>query len=129
MNRATIKGNRKGFALILTLAAALILMSTGMANAGHFTGDCSTELNAVEAAIVAGTYSGNRAATNQSNLLAKLEAADAKIGLGKNDGAIDKLMDISDKATAWAGARKAKLDDATDINNAVANAIACVGGL
>ena len=129
MNRATIKGKRRGLAVILTLVALLLLTSTEMANAAHFTGACSAELNAVEAAIEAGTYYGKKAASSESNLLAKLEAAAAKIGLGKFDDAIDKLLDISDKATAWAGARKPKLDDATGINIAVTNAIGCVGSL
>lgn len=116
----------RGFSLILALVAAFMLMSTGVANAGHFTGACSTELNAVEAAIEAGVY--NKAG-NEANLLTKLVAADAKINLGKFEGAIDKLEGISVKATAWAGANKPKLDDAADINRAVMDAITCVGGL
>lgn len=117
---------RRGFGLMLSLVAAFMLMSTGVANAGHFSGDCSTELNAVEAAIEAGDY--NKAG-NKANLLTKLVAADAKINLGKFEGAIDKLEGISVKATAWAGANKPKLDDAAAINLAVMDAITCVGGL
>lgn len=122
--RNEIRG--RGFSLILALVAAFMLMSTGVANAGHFTGACSTELNAVEAAIEAGDYSK---AGNKANLMTKLTAADAKINLGKFEGAIDKLEDISGKATAWAGANKPKLDDAAAITAAVTNAITCVGGL
>ena len=73
--------------------------------------------------------SGKRADSDQSNLLAKYAAAVGKISLGKYSDAIDKLEDISDKATALADAPKAKLDDATAINEAVSAAIWCVGEL
>ena len=96
-------------------------------NAVHFAGHCADKLNAVELAIDEGIFTGR--GNDQTNLLAKLTAADAKVGLGKINSAIDKLMDISDKATALAGSPKQKLVDASDINTAVDNAIACVGNL
>ncbi|HEX6321634.1 MAG TPA: hypothetical protein VFZ84_22420 [Burkholderiales bacterium] len=115
-------------------AAAVLLLAAvggwnGVAWANHFTGACASELNAVETAIQNGVFLGKSASTDQTNLLAKLEAAAAKVGLKKYDDAVDKLQDISDKATALASAPKSKLEDASGINGAVITAIACVGGL
>jgi len=93
-------------------------------------GDCSTELGAVATAIESANYLGTRNADmNRSSLLTKLDAAYAKLDLDKFSDAIDKLLTISDKATAWADPdlRKPKLDNATDINEAVGEAITCVG--
>ena len=116
-------------AFTLALLAAAMGMWTSVASANHFTGACAAELNAVETAIRNGEFLGQRAATDQSNLLAKLEAADATIDLGKFSDAVDKLTDISDKATELANAPKPKLGDASGVNKAVADAIACVGTL
>jgi len=111
------------------VAAIMVLSMTGTAKAEHITGACAYELNGVEAEITAARFLGNRAEMDRTNMLAKLDAADAKVDLGKFSDAIDKLMDISDKATALADAPKAKLDDASGINTAVSAAIACVGKL
>jgi hypothetical protein len=120
--------NRSKMAVVVLLSAAMV-GSAQVARADHFTGSCGSELNAVEAAIESGVFLGNKATTDESNLLAKLEAADAKIFLGKFSDAVDKLQDISDRATALADAPKPKLEDATGINGAVVDAIACVGAL
>jgi hypothetical protein len=116
-------------AVAAALSIAVMTVWAGAAKADHFMGSCANELNAVETAIQAGVFLGQNAATDQSNLLAKLEAAGAKIQLGKAADAVDKLQDISDKATALAEAPKPKLADATVINAAVTAAIACVGTL
>ncbi len=115
------------------LAAVLLVAAvggwTGAASADHFTGACASELNAVESAIGSGIFLGKNATTDRSNLLAKLEAAGAKVRLAKYGDAVDKLQNISDTATALANAPKPKLDDASGINGAVVTAIACVGSL
>jgi hypothetical protein len=116
-------------AVTLALLTAAMGAWAGAARADHITGSCAFELNAVEAAIRAGTFLGQRADTDQSNLLAKLEAADAKVDFGKFPDAVDKLVEISDKATELAGAPKPKLADASGINAAVTAAIGCVGKL
>lgn len=99
------------------------------ADAAAYSGQCATELNGVEAAILGSAFIGQKAGTDQSNLLAKLSAAEAKVQLSKFSDAVDKLMDISDTATALAGAAKPKLADATAINTAVIAAVTCVGAL
>lgn len=111
------------------LLTALCALGAGPAAATHYAGPCGTELNAVEAAILGGQFLGRKAGTDQSNLITKLDAAAAKIALQKYSDAIDKLENISDTATALAGATKPKLNDATGINSAVSTAITCVGGL
>ncbi len=116
-------------AVTLALLMAGMGAWAGAARADHFDGACAYELNAVEAAIQGAQFLGQNAATDQSNLLAKLEAAGAKVRDSKFSDAVDKLDDLSDKATALAGAPKPKLADATAINMAVVAAINCVGKL
>jgi len=116
-------------AVTLALLAAATAAWVGAARADHITGACAVELNAVEAAINAAVFQGQRANSDKSNLLAKLDAADAKVDLAKFSDAVDKLGEISDKATELANASKPKLADATGINTAVSDAIACVGKL
>ena len=107
---------------MMLLAGFLMLPLVSQAGVG----DCVDEMVAVDNAIVAGGYTGKRASTDESNLLAKSAAARSKLDLDKFSDAVDKLLDISDKATALAGAQKSKLVDATDINDAVSDAIACI---
>ena len=90
---------------------------------------CSTQIADVGIAIDDAAFLTSRAVSNESNLVAKLDAAEAKLSCGKLSDAMDKLLDISDKATAWAGAPKPKLVDATGINGAVGAALLCIGGL
>ena len=110
---------------MLLVTSSPMLVSTAHADDGW----CGDQLTAVQTAIDGGFYSGKKATSNMSNLVMKLEAADAKLTLHKFGDAIDKLYDISEKATAWADAPKAKLDDATAINYAVADAMTCIGSL
>lgn len=102
------------------------------AKAEHYAASpCGGELTAVEDAINAGEFYGRTAETNRTNLLAKLDAANAKVLLTKYADAVTKLQDISDTATAWADATKIKLnpDSATAINVAVGSAQTCIGRL
>ena len=105
----------------------VLLLVPGVSQASHYTGLCSPQLNAVELSINSANFIGIHATTDRSNLLTKLDAANAKISLLKYNDAIDKLMEISDTATALATAIKPKLEDATGINNSVAQAVSCVG--
>lgn len=118
-------GTRRTF----SIAALVLALLPAGAFASHFTGPCSVELNDVELAIQDAVFLGSRASSNESNLLTKLEAAAAKIAQNKPSDAIDKLDDIASAATAWANASKPKLVDASGINTAVSQAIACAGAL
>lgn len=115
--------------LIVGTALMTMLFFGQTVRADHFTGACGAELNAVEFAIDNGIFYGRNAASSQSNLLTKLEAAAAKIALGKYSDAADKLLDISDSATKLAESSKPKLEDASAINGSVGQAIGCVGAL
>lgn len=109
------------------LAAAAISGWSSVAIADHFNGTCADELNAVEMAINAGRFTGKKAESDRTNLLAKLGAADRKIELNKYSDAVSKLEDISNTATALANAQpNSKLDSAENINEAVIDAIICV---
>ena len=120
-NRTKIPG---AVCLLATLA-----VWTATARASAFTGACAEELTAVETAIHTANFQGRKAESDRTNLLAKLETAAVKVGQAKYSDAADKLLDISDTATALAGAGKPKLESAADINTAVIASIACVGAL
>ena len=116
--------------LFMGLGLFTLLPGTGNAESYTYTGGlCGVELTSVSRAIDEGVFLGKNFMTDESNLQAKLAAADGKISLKKYDDAIDKLTAISDTATALADARKPKLEDAEGINNAVIYAINCVDGL
>jgi hypothetical protein len=88
---------------------------------------CVDEMSDVVYAIDGGNFMGKKAKMDQSNMLAKYDAAVAKLGFYKFSDAVDKLDDISDKATALATAGKPKLQDSTAITDSVSAAIQCVG--
>lgn len=88
---------------------------------------CAADLGLVKQAIYEATFYGQQAASNESNLLAKVDSATAKLGRDKPADAIDNLQSVSDKATELVNAPKSKLSDATGINMTAAAAIACIG--
>ena len=61
---------------------------------------CDVEMSDVLYAINDGQFLGRKADMDRSNMLTKYDAAVAKLGFYKFSDAIDKLSDISDKATA-----------------------------
>ena len=120
----TIRFMTLSFTVLLISALALVAFPDRAA-ADPFEGSCRTKLDALDDAIETAVFLG-RNSSSRSNLIAKLEAAAAKLSLGKLADAVDKLLDISEKATVMATANKPKLEDATNINSAVAEAIGCV---
>lgn len=123
-----------GKILMVGVIAALV---TPVAVIAQDNPNCTSELNMVETEIDIAVFldspnprkKGADSETNRSNLLTKLEDARTKVAFEKYERAIDKLMDISDKATEWTNAAKQKLEDASGINYAVADAMVCVGNL
>ncbi len=83
----------------------------------------------VAMAIDEGVYTRKRASTDESNLLAKLAAAEGKVWHNKFSNAIATLEQMTDKATSLVESPKPKLEDANDINYALASAMDCVGNL
>lgn len=125
-----IKLNSKVLLLFLAIVMAMsLVLSAGIASASHLSGACGDELNAVQAAIDDANFLTNSADRNKDNLEQKLDDARVKLTQDKPGDAIDKLDDISQKATAWQDAPKPKLKDASGINGAVDAASACIGGL
>lgn len=108
------------------VALVSVSLSAGLAHATDAS-TCAAELGLVKDAIYAATFYDPKADTNRSNMIAKVDAAAAKLALNKPADAIDKLQAVSDQATTLATAAKPKLDDATGINMAASDAITCVG--
>lgn len=113
----------KSKSTLLALAVSVAFLLPGIANALDV---CGEEMKSVYEAIDAAVFHGKKADMDESRMLAKYDAAAAKLGLYKFSDAIDKLDDIAEKATALATAKKPKLNDATDINDAVGAAIRCI---
>jgi len=88
---------------------------------------CDVEMSDVLYAINDGQFLGRKGDMDKANMLAKYDAAVVKLGYYKFSDAVDKLLDISDKATALATAGKPKLEDSTAITESVSAAIQCVG--
>lgn len=115
-------------AAIATLAVVLPARATDYTNSNPLAcpsgvGMIGVALDAVGGTVEAGVFVRF---ADQSNLLVKLSNANSKTLLAKWGDAIDKLQDISDKATELAGAPKPKLNSADGINAAVGAAIACL---
>jgi len=126
--RAKTVATCAAFALFTTLGVTHPAHATDYTNTNTLVcpsgiGTVGVALDAVGGAIEAGNFAR---APDQSNLLVKLSNANSKTLLAKWGDAIDKLQDISDKATDLAGASKPKLDSAEAINAAVSGAIACL---
>lgn len=109
------------------IAAAMLFSAMGNASAAY-SGPCQAQFTTLEFAIRNAVFLGAKASTDQTNLLAKLGAAQAKATEEppKFGDAIDKLQDISDTASALANATKPKLQDATAINTAVIDTMRCL---
>jgi len=121
----------KSFLYVVAAVAVAALVAANAVKASHIEGACADQLNAVEAAIAAARFTGMNAEMDQTRMLAKLDAADAKVDQEKYSDAIDKLDEIASKADELATAPKSKLNgnDATIIIEKVAYAIGCVGSL
>lgn len=110
------------------VAIAAFPLMTGVATAsGPYQGSCGAALDGVETAIIAATFYEPKAASNESNMILKLDSANTKLRQNKPLDALANLESISDRATELATAQKPKLDDAAGINAAAASAISCIG--
>jgi len=122
---------------VMLLAAFLILpISSQAAKGGKPPSEacdtdwsaCSVSIYSVRTAIEDAEYMGRHAVSSESNLIVKLDSAEAKLTCGKVSDAVAKLEEISNKATDLASipSPKTKLDSAADINAAVSAAIVCL---
>jgi alkyl sulfatase BDS1-like metallo-beta-lactamase superfamily hydrolase len=96
--------------LAVLLAALLLLSAIGTGAASATTvNDCQTQL----ATLRADTVAAQTSFTNQADfdgLVAKLDAASAKLAAGKNGDAVQKLVDFQSTLNALATAAKPKVD-------------------
>jgi hypothetical protein len=83
-------------------------------------------LDGVSDAIVAAGFDPAKLSPSQASLMSKLSSANDKTKARKWGDAIAKLDDLSDSATAMAGAAKPKLRSADGINAAVVAATNCL---
>ncbi len=122
-----MKNLKLGRATILAVAMAAAFAWVGTRSATAAVEPCTAEFDAVRASIESAVFVGKNAATDQSSLLAKVEAAEAKAIDGKLTDASDKLLDVADTAALLASAPKPKLEDASGIIASVDAAVACLG--
>jgi hypothetical protein len=125
-----------------TMKAAILLLATCMtgtsqvALADH-TAACDAliadpavgVIGAINSAAYSGKMTPDGEFKDQKNMVLKAEAAIFKLGVHKLEDAVDKLLDISEKANSLEDARKPKLDGAGAIDSAIENAIACINNL
>ncbi len=99
--------------LVAMLAAALVVGGVAVETASAQTAeDCQAQLTQLRADTVAAesSFTNEQSVTN---LVAKLDAASAKLAEGKNADAVEKLVDFQTTLTALATAAKPKVDPAT----------------
>jgi hypothetical protein len=118
--------SRTGKAALLAAVIGGLIASSSNSSAHAMGGPCDAQFAAVESAINDATFLGKNAAGDEASLVAKVAAAEEKAAEGKALDAIAKLEDISSTADALAAAPKPKLQDASAIDAAVADAIACL---
>jgi hypothetical protein len=124
MSNTTIK-HTKLSVVALVMSTAFLL--PGVAGAADEI--CKVKLAEVETAILDGDFLGKFGYRDESNMLNKHYQARVKLRRGKFDNAIDKLINISDKAYDLASAfPKSKLSDVSEaaISMAVNDAIDCI---
>ena len=80
----------------------------------------------VREAIENAVYEGRNKVSSETNLIVKLDSAEAKLTCGKVGDAVDKLVEISTKAYELETAPKPKLVSSSDIDKAVSAAITCL---
>jgi hypothetical protein len=111
----------------LTLSALLMLMATAPAQAQTLEEGCQAEITALRSETDnATTFLGKNAAKNEEGLLLKLDNANAKLGEGKYEDAIQKLTDFKNTVSALNAGGKIDPDDASDLIVGADAAIDCV---
>lgn len=119
--------------LYLVLAGAVLLAITGLAvtaNAATVE-ECQAKIDALKVQTASAEFFGQNADETQTNLLAKLDEASAKLAEGKFADAIQKLTDFRTKVEELNAAAKPKIDpeDAAALIAGANDAIACIESL
>jgi hypothetical protein len=83
----------------------------------------------LEDATTSASFSGQNAEKSRMGLLTKLDNASAKLSVGKNDEAIQKLTDFRTTVNSLAGGGKIAPADAQSLVSEADDAIACITAL
>ena len=115
-------------------AALLFAVILSAASQGALADEhpCAVEVGAVETAIdnaVFNAGNGPNAGKDQRRMKLKVQEAISKLVAEKYDDAVQKLVDISVKAEDLAESPKQKLEDDTEIQTSIYEAVVCINGL
>ena len=117
--------------LLTVLVAAWLLLSmlpAILAQAATVT-DCQAQIEALRMQTQQATFTGQHAAKDQLGLLEKLDTASAKLAIGKNADAVQKLTDFRNRVTLLDAQGKIDYEDALVLINGADQAIACIQSL
>ena len=99
--------------LVAMVAAAFVVGGVAVSTASaQTTEDCQAQLTQLRADTIAASSSFTNAG-DVTGLVAKLDAASAKLAEGKNADAVAKLVEFQTTLTALSTAAKPKVDPAT----------------
>lgn len=112
---------------ILSLIALLLTLIVPAAWAS--IADCILAIDTLELQVQASSFFGQNAAKDEAGLLAKLSAAEQKVGVGKFADAIAKLEEFSAKVRTLADSGKLDQADAAVLAEGAQAAIACIKSL
>jgi FIMAH domain-containing protein len=112
---------------IALLAICLALM--GSVAHAETLAECQAQLAALREQTLSTTFTGKNAATDQANLVAKLDAASAKLAEGKFTDAVQKLQDFEAKVQQFIDAGKVAPDAGAALISSAEAVITCVNNL
>ena len=115
---------------MLGLILSLLMwgLSASPAQAETLT-DCQAKIDVLKVQTTNANFIGQNAAKNQAGLVAKLDAASAKLAEGKNADAVQKLTNFRDTVAVLNTQGKIDPDDANTLISGADDAIACITAL
>jgi hypothetical protein len=112
----------------LAVAVLVLALLASVARA-ETPADCQAQITALRNLTASTSFIGKNAATDQASLLAKLDAAAAKLAEGKLADAVAKLQDFEAKVRQLAAQGKLAPGDADALLAGAESAIACINEL
>jgi hypothetical protein len=113
---------------VVTLVVLATLVVAAPAQAATIS-DYQAQIEALRVQTQPATFTGQPAAKDQAGLLEKLDTASAKLALGKNADAVQKLTDFHDKVTLLGAQGKINHEEALVLIKGANQAIACIQSL
>jgi hypothetical protein len=118
-----------GVGLLLGLILSLLMWVSASPAQAETVADCQAKIAVLEDATTSASFSGQNAEKSRMGLLTKLDNASAKLSVGKNDEAIQKLTDFRTTVNSLAGGGKIAPADAQSLVSEADDAIACITAL